>query len=101
MSEHCALCGNPITAEQRPIVIGADGLPDACALRTGLGVPVVNLGVMVTVSCDGEHLRRCVGYDRVRGLAWRMAEAGGRVMTKDGDAVIEMVEGVITVERMS
>jgi hypothetical protein len=100
MTGRCAMCGQPVTAEQAPVRKGEDGLPLACAIIEGLGVPVVDIGSipMIVVMTDGVEVDRCIGFDRPNAIAWRYQTVGGDVLHRDGDLLIEAVNGAITLE---
>lgn len=80
--------------------LAADGLPEAAALRPGLGVPVIEIADMpsVRVTCDGKIVDRCIGYDRSAGVAWFYDYDGPRV---GGDIAIARRTGVITLEPLA
>jgi hypothetical protein len=102
VTARCAKCGQLVGAEQSPVQIAAAGLPQACAIIEGLGVPLVDLGSlpMVRVMCDGTEVDRCVGFDRPNGVAWRYQTDGGAILRRGDEFLIEKVQGVVTLKNM-
>lgn len=100
MMHKCALCGSEITPEVGPIVLGDDGLPLAAAVCAGLGVPLMEPARShPDIFCDGVKVDHCVGFDRPNRRAWRFQKIDGSIVFRDGDIVIEMIAGDITLER--
>lgn len=99
----CPVCKSrvarlPIMGEMLPPEFDDLGVPIACAVSSGFGVPVVQPGSWA-VAVDGVPLKRCVAYDRRAGAAWHFAEGpDGNLIVIDGEAYVERIDGIVTVQ---
>lgn len=99
----CPVCKSkvarlPIMGEMVPPEFDDLGVPIACAVSSGFGVPVVQPGSWA-VAVDGVPLKRCVAFDRRAGAAWHFAEGpDGNVIVIDGEAYVERIDGIVTVQ---
>jgi hypothetical protein len=98
---NCPTCGMPVRTEQSLLRLLSDGFPEAVAVREGLGVPVVDPESTFgwKIFLDGTPVDRVVGFDRAKGRIWRYQQIDGRIVHRDGDAIIEQREGVVTVQK--
>ena len=98
----CAVCGNPIPNERKPVEYDDDGLPIAMAVAEGYGVPQVSSPVDLAIFLDGEEQRGCVGFDRKRNIIWRsQVDPAGNFFLRAGEIAIEQVFGVVTVKALT
>lgn len=99
----CPVCKStvdrlPIMAEMLPPELDEHGIPFACSVHEGFGLPVVQPGDWA-VELDGVALKRCVAFDRNAGAAWHYAEdRDGKLIMADGEPYVERLEGVVTVQ---
>lgn len=89
-----------IVGEYRPIELDEFGVPYACAVHDGYGLPVVTDGRW-NVELDGKPVERCVAYDRHAGKVWFYAAyPDGSPVIQDDGFVVEQACGEVTVTGM-
>jgi hypothetical protein len=95
----CPMCRSQVTHEDLPPELDDRFFPMACAIRKGMGVPVVAPPVSFTVMLDGTELKDCVGFDRRMGIAWVMSkDIAGNLVMRDETFAIEHRSGIVTLE---
>lgn len=90
-----------VLGEFQPVEYDERGLPWACALSEGFGLPIwQSIGVAVKV--NGKLVEHAVAYDRRAGVVWAyQADSKGRVLIsdlKDDIFSYERHEGEVTVD---
>jgi len=94
----CACCGSPISAEVGPIQLADDGFPVASSIREGLGLPLIDVCACrgFEVLLDGKKVDRAVAFDRAAGVIWRLQTIDDRIVSRDGEVLVEQLTGVVT-----
>ena len=102
---NCPLCNQPLTSaaalrELQPPRLDASGVPWACSVLPGLGLPVVQPGRW-SVMLDGMPVKRCVAFNRDAGMIWHYPEGPDGQPMRNGDRLhIERLSGRVTVRRL-
>lgn len=98
----CPVCKSsvdrlPILGEMLPPELDDQGVPYACSVHEGFGLPIVQPGSWA-VAVDGVPLKRCVAFDRRAGVAWHYPEGpDGKLIMAGDELYVERLEGIVAV----
>jgi hypothetical protein len=98
----CPVCKSsvdrlPILGEMLPPELDDLGVPYACSVHEGFGLPIVQPGNWA-VELDGVPVKRCVAFDRHAGAIWHYPEGpDGKLIMAGEELYVEKLEGVVTV----
>jgi hypothetical protein len=96
----CPLCGQPTTAEQRPVEFDDNGLPLAGGVQRGFGVPVLGSGKW-QVALNGIKLDDCFAFDRNEGWVWiNERDADDKLIIVGEEIQVKKLFGRVTVTPM-
>jgi len=101
----CPVCKStvdrlPIMGEMLPPELDERGIPWACAVSEGFGLPVVQPGRWA-ITVDGVPVDACVAFDRRAGAAWHYPKGpDGRLIRAGDEFYVERLNGVVTVEAL-
>lgn len=87
-----------ILGEMLPAELDDLGIPYACSVSEGFGLPIVPPGNWA-VELDGVPVKNCVAFDRYAGAVWHYPKGpDGKLIMLGEEFFVEKLEGAVTVQ---